>query len=120
PAWWAQHGKGTGFVGNAHSLYLETLGGLGLFGFALLVSAFASAAIFAVRRARREPAESRDASAAATAGFIAFGVGAGVDWVWQLPVVAIVAFVLLGVALRSSGREQTPHRASRRRWSFAR
>ena len=31
-----------------------------------------------------------------------------------------VAFVLLGVALSSSSREQSPGQASRRRWSFAR
>src|SRR5262249_37562207 len=32
--WWAQHGTGGGFVRDAHSLYLETLGELGIIGFA--------------------------------------------------------------------------------------
>ena len=39
-AWWAQHGSFAMFITDAHSLYLETLGELGVVGFALLLAAF--------------------------------------------------------------------------------
>ena len=39
-AWWAEHGSLAYFVRNAHSLWLETLGELGLAGAVLLLAAF--------------------------------------------------------------------------------
>ncbi len=95
--WWAQHGIAIGFVANPHSLYFETLGDLGLAGIAFLGTAFVLGAVGGVRAALRAPAPVRDAAAAAVAGFIAFAVGAGIDWMWELPVVSVTGFVLLGL-----------------------
>jgi hypothetical protein len=101
-AWWSEHGRLVGFIGNAHSLYVEVLGELGIVGFVLLVGAFASAAVAGVRRALRSPPRIRSTAAAATAGFLAFAVAAGLDWMWELPAVSVVGMTLLGLAFGSA------------------
>jgi hypothetical protein len=96
-AWWDQHGPG--FVANPHSLYFETLGDLGLVGFALLAAALVVGAVAAVRRLAGLDRRTAGAAAAALASFVAWAVAAGVDWLWELPAVTGVAVLLLGLAL---------------------
>ena len=98
-AWWAQHGTIPYFVRDAHSLYLETLGELGIVGFLLVAGVFAAAVVAVVRRLPRLDGESRMTLAAAAAGFAAFALGAGIDWVWELTVVSVVGVSLLAVAV---------------------
>ena len=62
---------------DAHSLYLETLAELGLVGLALLVLALAPPLV----------AGFRGVEAAATGGYVAFLIHAGLDWDWELPAV---------------------------------
>jgi hypothetical protein len=95
-AWWAQHGSIAMFVRDAHSLYLETLAELGLLGFALLAGAFGAGIAAAVVRLRRAGDE-RTTTAAFTAAFLAFALGAGIDWMWELTVVSVVGFACLGL-----------------------
>jgi hypothetical protein len=95
-AWWAQHGSIPTFVRDAHSLYLETLGELGLLGFVLLAGAFGVGIGTAVRRLRRA-GDDRTTIAAFTAAFLAFAVGAGVDWMWELTAVSVVGIACLGL-----------------------
>ena len=67
-AWWTQNGPLPLVVQDAHSLYAETLGELGVVGFVLLMGAFASALVVGAlrlrrcfrpaRRHRREPGQS--------------------------------------------------------------
>lgn len=98
--WWAQHGTRVGFVSNAHSLYAETAGELGLVGLGLIVGALALGALAGIRRALgRRDALGDSVAAAAAAGFVAYMIAAGIDWMWQLPAVSIVGFVLLGLAV---------------------
>jgi hypothetical protein len=100
---WAQHGTLPGFVVNAHSLYLESLGELGIIGLILIVSfliwVLATGAI-------RSFSASRDRTmyAGATAAVAAFAVAAGVDWVWQIAVIPVVLLLLAGAILRSRRR----------------
>lgn len=82
---------------DAHSLYLETLAELGLVGLGLLVLALAPPLLAAFR----------GASAAASAGYVAFLVHAGVEWDWEMPAVT-VAGLLCGAALLHCGKLQDP------------
>jgi hypothetical protein len=86
----------------AYSLYIETLGELGLVGIALLGAALlAILAGIAIRM--REPG--RPTYAAAFALVLAWMVHAGVDIDWQTPAVCVPAFALGGLALaRPFGR----------------
>ena len=95
--WWSQHGTLPNFVRNAHSLYLETLGELGIIGFALIVAFVAWVLIVGATRAFTSPAD-RALLAGATAATVAFAAAAGIDWVWQIPVIP-VAFLLLAAAI---------------------
>jgi tetratricopeptide (TPR) repeat protein len=95
-AWWAQHGTLAAFVRDAHSLYLETLAELGIVGLSLLLlTAFAALAVALARLGRR--GSDRESVAAVTAVFLAYGVAAGIDWMWELTVVTLVAVVCLGL-----------------------
>ena len=106
---------------DAHGLYAETLGELGLVGLVLLVTVLA--AILAGSRrglgARAEPC-TRCCLAAA----LAWVVAAAVDWHWEMPVVTLWLFAAGGAALASAGEPALasgsrglgpPHRGDRPR-----
>lgn len=102
-AWWAAHGSLSAFVRNAHSLYLETLGELGLVGFLLLAGAFLTALGAGARLVLTSRGSERTTGAAALASFVAFAVAAGYDWVWQIAAVAVVGVACLSLAVVGSG-----------------
>jgi len=95
-SWWAQNGTLAYFVRNAHSLFAETLGELGLVGLCLLVGIFGVSLSSGAMRLRRADDDGL-AVAALTAVIIAFVVGAALDWVWQIPVVAGVGVLALAL-----------------------
>ncbi len=96
-AWWAQHGSFRYFVKDAHSLFLQTLGELGLVGFALLSGAIGAGAAVGASRLRRLSGPRRTAAAALLGAFTVYVVAAAVDWMWELTAVTIagVAFLAL-------------------------
>jgi tetratricopeptide (TPR) repeat protein len=96
-SWWAQHGSIAYFVRDAHSLYVETAGELGLVGLALLLAALGCGVAAAVSRARRADEEGAAAIAALGGAFAGYLVGAGVDWMWELTIVSLVGIVSLGL-----------------------
>ena len=100
-AWWAGHGSG-GFVCDAHSLYFETLGELGIVGLALIVAFLGWVLVAGTRRWARAARRRRTQLAAALAGCAAFCLGAAFDWLWELAVIPI-AFLLLASVLVSAG-----------------
>lgn len=104
-AWWAQRSPTGGFVQDAHSLYFETLGELGIVGLVLLVAFLASILLTGVRRCLRAATQRRTQLAAALAGCVAFCVGASYDWLWELAVIPI-AFLLLASTLVSAGERR--------------
>jgi hypothetical protein len=100
--WWSRDGTTGETVHDAHSLYMQTLGELGVVGLALL-GAFLLAILIGggVAVARAGP-QARPWLAAALAGCVAFCVTAGFDWMWQIPVLP-VALLLLASLLVSAG-----------------
>lgn len=107
-SWWLQHGSLDWFVRNAHSLWLETLGELGLAGLLLLGAAFAVGVATGVRRLRAAPPEDRATPAALLAVLLAFTLGAAIDWVWQLPALVAMVMVCLGL-LVGPATDHRPH-----------
>jgi hypothetical protein len=101
-AWWARHGSFSYFVRDAHSLYVEVLGELGIVGLAFVAGAFVTAVGVALVR-RRE--RGGDAVAALVAVFAAYAFAAGIDWMWELTAVSAVA--LASLALACGGGEAT-------------
>ncbi|MDQ3867323.1 MAG: O-antigen ligase family protein, partial [Actinomycetota bacterium] len=120
-AWWAQHGSIASFVRDAHSLYLEMLGELGIVGFLLVVGIFGVGIVAGARRLRGSDHD-RALVAAVLAAFLAYALGAGVDWMWEIPAVSLVAFALLGLLVGPATAVTAPSggvaavRARRRRF----
>jgi O-antigen ligase len=106
--WWTKHMPADYKqpVKDAHSLYIESLGELGVLGFALTLSLALVGIGIGVRRSRRSSGERRLTLATLTAVFAAFSVAAGIDWMWELTVVAGVGIVVL--ALLSSAAVTAP------------
>ena len=99
---------------DAHSLYLETLGELGLVGLLLL-------AAFLFYPLRRAIASRRSPGVAAAAGAaVAFLAHAGVDWDWSRSAVVVAGLACLAAVLLAQQREDEvelarPARAGRSR-----
>jgi hypothetical protein len=109
-AWWAEHGSLRMFVRNAHSLYLESLGELGALGFLLVTAIWVGGCAIGAQTCRRTVGEARSSLAAATAVAVAFAVGAGLDWLWQLPAVSLVGVSALALAHGPPAREPPSRR----------
>jgi hypothetical protein len=88
-------------VENAHSLYLETLGELGIVGLVLLLTAIGLILGAFAYRAR---GPDRAMFAALLAAGLVWAVHAGVDWDWQMPAVTLWLFAFGGAALARSLR----------------
>lgn len=99
-------------VRDAHSLYVEVLGELGLVGLVLLVAAFAVPVAAAFKARRRHPLVPF-----ALAAYGAFLVHAGVDWDWEMPVV-VLAGLLCGVALLVWARDREEPLPDRARYGL--
>jgi tetratricopeptide (TPR) repeat protein len=95
-SWWAQHNDLHVFVRDAHSLYMETLGELGLIGFLLIVGFIGTVLGVGASRSLQRSSERRWPYVAATAGAFAFAVGAGIDWAWEQAVLPVAFMVLAG------------------------
>ncbi len=99
--WWARNGSNGETVHDTHSLYLQTLGELGIVGLALLGAFLLAILIGGGRATLRAGPRGRPALAAAVAGCVAFCVTAAFDWMWQIPVLP-VAFLLLASTLATA------------------
>jgi O-Antigen ligase len=95
--WWTRDGDTPAIVDNAHSLYLETLGELGVVGFALLIGFFGVVLIGGGIAALRAGDLRAPPLAAAAAGCAAFCLTAVFDWTWQVPVLPVATLLLAAV-----------------------
>jgi O-Antigen ligase len=100
--WWNRDADIQNTVRDTHSLYLQTLGELGIVGLALLAAFLATVLIGGGRATLRAEPAGRSALAAALAGCVAFFFTAIFDWMWQIPVLP-VAMLLLASALLGTG-----------------
>lgn len=101
---WNQSGY-SGFVRDAHSLYLETMAELGMPGLLTLLMFIAGLGLVlwsALRRANG--AADRGAIAGAAAAVAAYTLGAGVDWLWESPAVTVLALSLVGAMVLAGAR----------------
>ncbi len=99
---WARYRPSPTFVKNAHSLYAETLGELGIVGLLLVLGFVVTPIAVGLRRRLRARGEHAATLAALLAGFAAYAAAAGLDWVWQIPGVTLPAIVLLGLLVAPS------------------
>lgn len=100
---WSNRSEETaGFVRDAHSLYLETLGELGWVGLFVLLGFFGFVLAVGTIATLKSSQRTRSQLAAALAGCSVFVVAAAVDWSWELGVIP-VAFLLLASVLVTSG-----------------
>ena len=90
-------------VMDAHSLYIETLGEMGIVGIVLLMTALLAIAAGLVWRLR---GPGRPATAAVLAAFGTWVLHAGVDWDWELTSVSVWMFGVAGIALASPVAER--------------
>ena len=103
--WWDREGDLPGTVRDAHSLYAETLGELGIVGLLLVLALVLAILAIGFGRALGAADESRRAVLAAlVASAFAFAVAAGIDWAWEVAVLP-VAFLLIAAALLAAGAE---------------
>ena len=113
--WWARSDGGIpGFVRDAHSLYLESFGELGILGAALIAALVLGIVGVGVGRSlrRRRERERVEMAAAATAAAATFAAAAAVDWSWELTVLPVV-FFLLGAALLGPSARSADSAAAR-------
>jgi O-antigen ligase len=90
-----------------HSLAFGVLSQLGVVGAALFL-AFLVQALAMVRRALRDAGDERLLVAGALAGFTVWFVHGLVDWLWEFPALGILAFSLLGLAMRGCAATEQP------------
>ncbi len=105
-AWWAANGSLAMFVKDAHSLYLQTLGELGLIGLALLLAVLLGGVAMGIRRVRRSEGDTRVTNAALLAVLVGYAVAAGIDWMWELTIVSLVAMVCLALIVGAATTER--------------
>jgi O-antigen ligase len=99
PFAWYQHRSIDISVHDAHSLYLESFAELGAIG-GLVVLALVGTLLWTAFAAwRAAPHPQRERYAALLAAMLAFAVGAGFDWFWEIPALGAVLFLAGGIAV---------------------
>jgi O-Antigen ligase len=103
--WWSRAGEGGETVQDAHSLYMQTLGELGIVGATLLGAFLLTVLIGGGAALVRAGPGTRPWLAAALAGCVAFCVTAAFDWMWQIPVIPVALLLLASLLVTSRDRD---------------
>jgi O-Antigen ligase len=107
---WEQHRSIELPVHDAHSVYLEAFAELGLVG-GLVVLALVGGLLwigFSAWRAAQHP--QRERYAVLLAAMLAFAVGAGIDWFWEIAGYGAVFFLVAGVLVAARCKQLAPAR----------
>jgi hypothetical protein len=102
---WNQHRPVTFEIRDAHSLYVEVMGELGLTGLLLLAAPLALILFAFARGVWR--GRDRYVYAALVAATLAWLVRAGLDWDWEMPAITLWLFCMGGAALAVSPRHRS-------------
>jgi hypothetical protein len=94
-------------VGDAHSLYVETAAELGLVGLLALAAFLAGIALAARRCAVADPV----LAAGPIAAFTVWAIHTGLDWIWEMPAVSLLALALGALLVARSGAPPTEQQA---------
>ena len=105
--WWMAHRSSAQQIRDAHSLYLESLGELGIVGLAL-VAIVILLPLAAAWRYRRSPYV-----AVAAAAFVAWAVHAGLDWDWEVPAATLPALACAVLCCSAGGSVERLGRSAR-------
>ncbi len=108
--WWTRDGDTGDVVRDAHSLYMQTLGELGIVG-VLILAGFVLTVLLGGARATLRAGPRQPQLAAALAGCVVFFATAIFDWMWQMPVVTIAMLLLAAVLLASDEKDEGEERA---------
>jgi len=112
-------------VHDAHSLYLEAFAELGAVGGLLVLALIAMPLWFGFSAWRAAPQPQREQHAALLAAMLAFAVGAGFDWFWEIATLGAIFFLAAGVMVAVRCEQLAPsgetlsRRASGRRYGLA-
>jgi hypothetical protein len=110
---------------DAHSLYLEAFAELGLVGGLLVIGLVLTLLWTGFAAWRNSSGSRRELHAALLAACLAFAVGAGIDWFWEIAAVGAIFFLAAGalVAARCAqlarARAEADGPAERRRFGLA-
>jgi hypothetical protein len=103
--WWTRDADVSAPILDTHSLYLQTLGELGIVGLALL-AAFALLTLwFGTARVLRAAGARRAQLAATLAATTVLWTTSVFDWTWKLPIIPIAALLLIAVAIAGDKEE---------------
>jgi hypothetical protein len=84
-------------VRDAHSLYIESLGELGIIGAGPLLVAVLAPLGLGIAALRRLKGEDRETLAICLAVAVAFAIAAGFDWFWEIAALGAAFFLATGV-----------------------
>ncbi|HEU5142766.1 MAG TPA: O-antigen ligase family protein [Solirubrobacterales bacterium] len=101
--WWTRDRTSADAVRDTHSLYMQTLGELGIVGLLLLVAFLLVVLLGGAVTLFRADGERRSLLAAALAGCVAFCISAAFDWTWQIPVIPVALLLLAAALLTPAG-----------------
>jgi O-antigen ligase len=102
---WQQHRSIDMPVLDAHSLYLEAFAELGLVGGLLVLGLVGGLLWWGLAAWRGAGHPERERNAALLAVMLAFAVGAGLDWFWEIAAVGAVFFLAAGVLVGARCRQ---------------
>ncbi|PWU25273.1 MAG: hypothetical protein C5B48_02145 [Candidatus Rokuibacteriota bacterium] len=100
---WLERRPTPSFVRDGHSLYLETLGELGIVGLVLLLVGLVPILLVSAVRSR---GRDRAVYGVVFAMSLTWALRAGIDWDWEMPVVTLWVFAVGGIVLARGAREE--------------